>query len=248
MPPKPVDAGKSFIEQALARIPEDRRAAAAAAAATLLADEAFVGGIGEVGLNRADYSREMNRLKDIETQQTEWYTANQAVLEKARKAGITPTSSEPALDPDDPSRKPVAGVTLDDVTKLMDQREAGVVPFVGAVATLAIKHYQTFGEVLDTDAILRDATKRNVPLDAAYQTAHGERLKTKAAEAENARIDAIVATRLTEARRNERSRPPDTVAGGSPLDALDPVGKPGVGVDDLVDAYEAEVQRTRATV
>lgn len=246
MPPKPAEAGKSFLEQVLAKVPEDKRAGLQTSAAAILADETLLTGIGEGVLLRSDYSREMNRLQDIETKQTEWWNANQAVLEKARKAGITPTSTEPALDPDDPSKKPVAGVTLDDVNKLMDQREAGVVPFVGAVATLAIKHYQTFGEVLDTDAILRDATKRNIPLEAAYQTAHGERIKTKAAEAENARIDGIVATRLAEARRNERSRPPDTMSGGSPLDALDPVGKPGVGVDDLVDAYEAEVQRTRA--
>lgn len=244
MPPKPVDAGKSFLEQVLARVPDDRRAGLETAAAAILADEALLTGIGEGVLLRSDYSREMNRLQEIETKQTEWWNANQAVLEKARKAGITPTSSEPALVPDDPSLKPAAGVTLDDVNKLIEQREAGVVPFVGAVATLAIKHYQTFGEVLDTDAILRDATAKKITLDAAYQTAHGERLKTKAAEQENARIDKIVNDRLIEARRNERSRPPDTMSGGSPLDVLEPA-KAGVGVDELVDLYEAEVQKSR---
>lgn len=245
MAPKPVDAGKSFLEQVLAKIPESDRPALTPHIQALIAAEPVLAEIGNGALRQDEFSRgmanvqaELTRLKGVEAQQTEWYNANKDALEKARQA---PASGDPALE-DDPARRtaaPVPGMTLADVTKLINEREAGVVPFVGATTRLAIRHLQTFGEVLDTEAVVREAASKGLTLEAAYETQFKDQLATKRKEAEDAAFDKRYRERQALEQKDARNRPPDAVGGvGSPLDVLDP--KPGTGgatVDELVDEY-----------
>lgn len=248
MPPKPVEAGKSFIEQVLAKVPEAERSGLQTAASALLGNELALTELGNGVLRQEDYSRgmaavqaELDRLKTIETQQKEWFTANQALLEKGRKAARPATETDP--NPDDPAPAVDRDAILADVTKLIDARERQVAPVMAAITTLVARHGQMFaGEVLDTQAVLAEASTKGLTLDQAYTSLHGTRVAEKAKAAEDARINAEVEKRFTERMRTQHNRPPDAVGGGagSPLDALEPA-KPGLGVQDLVDEYNTLV-------
>ena len=249
MAPKPVDAGRSFLEQVLAKVPEADRPALTEHAQALLSAETVLAEFGNGVLRQDEFSRgmsnvqtELARLKTIEAQQKTWWDENQVLLEKGRKALA---GGDPALEEDPPSRAPSAGLTLAEVTKLLNEREAGVVPFVGAISRLAIKHLQTFGDVLDTEALTRTATSQGLNLEQAYAVQFKDELAGKAKAASEADFDKKYQERRAVELRETRSRPPDSVGGmGSPLDVLEPKpGSGGVTVDELVDEYNALVAR-----
>lgn len=246
-------SGKTFAQQLAAKLPEASRAAFLAnfdgqdEALTLLGDSV---------LARSDYSRAMNDLKVVETKQTKWWTDNQPLLElgsKAKDAGWTPEGG--GGNPPDPTGNRPAGMSPEDVTKLLDEREAGAAAFFATLSGLQMTHFTSFGEALDARQLMADAVAdpQRRGLQHAYQTRFADRLAAKAKEKDDAAFEARYKERFAaDVKTLGLNRPPDTIVGGevlvSPLDALTPANaaaKAGQDVTDMVDMYNDLVAKSR---
>ena len=249
------DAGKSFLAGVLARLPESQRAQAQAIFEAPEAKDALTT-LGDGTLARSDYSRQQDALAEkqrqfdaLYEQNQTWYQKNEAALREytlikpeydAIKAtgGVRPPTPAPAT--------PAFGET--DARKiaedLVNQAAVDAIGISAWTSTKAVEHYQMFGEVLPTQELLnaamtaRRAGQQDVTLDTVYQAKYGDRLKEKAAAAEQARFEQEVQKRLAEERGKHGALPFPTRTEASPLDTLGQAPTPGqFGVDAAVAEY-----------
>lgn len=233
-----IDAGKAFIDELLTRIPEDQRAAVQAGLEA--AGEDVYAFAGDGALRLQDYSRNLNGVKATEKQQTEWWEANQALVAAAKAAGIDPTKPAPVV-------RDTVGLSREDISKLIDEREAGVGNFVGHTLRLGLSHFKEFGEELDVPKLMQDPQLKELGLLGVYEKTYGPKIAEKKAAAAEAATEAEVQRRVAEARRADANKPlhlRDPGLAGSPLDALTD-GTPG-GSDPVVDEATAFYENLRA--
>lgn len=246
-------AGKSFIQQLAEKLPDAKRAAFLS---TFDGEETALQTVGDSVLARSDYSRAMNDLKAVEAKQTQWWKDNQPLLElgaKAKDAGWSPENPGGGNPPDPNGNR--SGITPEDVTKLLDEREAGAAAFFATLSGLQMQHFTTFGEVLDSRQLMADAVAdpQRRGLQHAYQTRFADRLTAKAKEKDDQAFEARYKERFAQDIKTlGYNRPPDTIVGGdvltSPLDALNPTNaavSAGKDVQDMVDLYNDLVAKGR---
>lgn len=262
MPPTPAEAARAFADALKAKVP-----AMTAQIDALLAAPEAVEELGRGVLMRQDHSRLMNeaatvkansealfaKLKGEETKQTAWWTQAQADVElgrQAREAAWSPTAADPNNpNPATPSTRAAAGLTPEDVDKRLNDREIGQALFVTTLGDLSFKHFQRFGQVLDTNVLVREVMSDPTAKERGLIKHYEHKFATEIAAADKKAADAAFEKQYQERRatevRDAASRPPYPTgspnAAGSPLDALEPV-KPattaaGQSVDDAVAAY-----------
>lgn len=231
----PKALGSSFVAELLKRIPEDKREAASA----FLQDDTVVAALGE---------REA-ALEDWHGQLDAWHKAN-----VANKPAPTPTPS-PALQ-----TPATAAFTLDDVKKEAAKLAEGIVAremdgaakYFDVILNLNTDHVKEFGEKLDIAALRAHPEVAQIGIMGVYEKIHGPKVREKREAAAKAATEAREAEiRADERRKVAKESPgPYPVSGREPsvLDAIKPDPSKGIvstgpSVDELTDAYEAEVAR-----
>lgn len=223
------ESGNAFLAEILARIPEDRRAAVEAVLPDLAPH------VGDGVLRQATFSSELDRLKRVESEQTQWWDTNKALVDTGRKAAAA------GFDPAKPS---TTSALPDDVIRAeqLEQRERLYATVNSQMIGLATRHMREFGEDLDLDALMADPRCTQIGLKGVYEAKFGERFAAKAKAAQEAdiakQVEAGVAERMKIMRHP--SFPVSGEADTSPLAALAPI-KGNVDVDDLVDEYNTLV-------
>lgn len=228
------------------------------------ARDAAVAGLGDAGLQklgenvlrRDDHSREMNELgsartalaaKEAEAQalydsNKAWFDQKQAELAeldqlRQRVAGGQPTP--PVKEPTTPDV-----MTKDLFEKAMADTERGAVAFMTDLNRLSLEHFQRFGEILDTETLLRNPKVQQVGLRGIYGEVFKPRLDELAAKARQEAEDKIRLDERTKVLQAQASQHhPYPVRGNEPstLDALeraaDPARPAAKTVDDMVNEY-----------
>lgn len=257
---KASDAGKSFLAGVFAKLTPEQRTQAEAIFNSADATPALEV-LGTGALAQPEISRQLDTLRsqreELEARQTEltnWFTENEAALKEY--VVIKPDydklkGTKPVADP-----PPATGFTKEEIAAELERRDRS---FAGALAlsvNLAQRHLQAFNEVLDMNDLLADpklgtVTDRNsgkvYGLQDAYDTKHGERVRTKATEAETARIQKLVDAGVAERMRATPHPFPLRDSSPSPLDALTVTDrKPdSYTVDSAVETYE-KLQQVRS--
>lgn len=254
---KALESGKSFADQILAKLPENLRDQAKTVFTAAEASDALTL-LGDGVLARSDYSKQLDDLREKQktlnedyTNLTAWYDKQKTTLARAAEleAENARLRGRSADDDDDPfaaRRRPdpaaVPGITEDVLLKTLEDRERAAARYLNATTKLATEHLQTFGEVLDLDAVTAHAEKTRTPLGAAYQDLFRERLAEKSKAAEDARINKEVETRLAAKLAERQSTPPYPIRGAdaAPIDilSLDAAQRPKHDVDSAVAEYE----------
>jgi len=231
---KALETGKTLAEQILSKLPEGLRGTVSTAFAAPEATDALTL-LGDSALARSDYSKAMDDIKTKEDQiaadyqrLNTWFTENKDKLdeygrikpeyETLKAGGVKPPPPEP--------QKPAAGLTKEDIDKMLQERDAGYASVMAISTTLTAKHYKDFGEVLDMNALVNHAMKNHLPLydpkadTDAYRALHGDKVAAKAKADEDARINKLVEDRIAEARKTQQQ--PFPIRGPEPsvLDAL----------------------------
>jgi len=257
--------GTSFLAGVLAKLPEAERAQVKAAFEQPGAKDA-VTLLGDSVLARTDYSKKMDALTATQTAVAThretldaWYEKNKAALTEypTLKAEVDRLKAGGTGDDDDDKHKG-KGLTAEEIQKLVDAQISAQAPdFVNLTAympTLALKHYQMFGEVLDAQELVANPKLgkpvvgqpgRVYSLPDAYQEKYGERLATKAKEADDKRIDDEVTKRLAVERAKLVGQPFPLRGDASPsvLDVLQTKDGPAV---HTLDSAVAEYERLQA--
>lgn len=260
------EAGRAFLAEVLALIPEDQQAAARAA---LEASTQALETLGAGYLRQSEFSRQMDQLRG-EQQRLEqwrgeldsWWNDHKTKLEEYEriKAGGGNPNPNPNPNPGNPNPSPSPSpgtFSREDFLRELEAREAAAVGAIVTTNMLSAKHFKEFGEVLDVGALLRDPRIKDLGLQGVYEATFKERYEQRAKEAEDKRINELVQARLLEERK--KAPLPYPVSGREPhfLDALetkqgvppaDPA-KPGetpTPAMSVVDAAVAEFHRLQA--
>ncbi len=244
--------GTSFIEGLLAKV--DNPEKKAQLKAMLLDDpdiNKIVPDLGQGVFMQTDYSRSMNEAAQ-EKQKAEgelarlqsWWETNEAALKEykelsengrleAARKGELPSGRD--LPKDQP-----ASLTMKEVEKYVGDREMLAAGYMNTLTKLGIKHYATFSEVLDPDAVVAHARSKNLPIDLAYDDLFKEQYTTRSTkdrEAYEERLRKEGEERYAKVHANQ----PYPVRGGadtSPLAALDAIKSTSAAVDEAVAQYE----------
>jgi len=212
---KALDTGKSMLDGILAKLPESLRDSARTAFAAPEAEAALTE-LGARTLAQSDYSRMADELKEQQEaitadyerlngwyaqQETKLKTFDQIAAENARlKGGVPPPKKDDAPPPS-------VGLTEEDFTKRLNERERAAATYFNATNRMAIEHLQRFGEVLDLDALGKFSESKRINIFEGYQQQFADRLAAKAKEADDARVNKLVEDRLTEERRKQQEQP-----------------------------------------
>jgi hypothetical protein len=248
---KALDSGKAFIDGVLAKLPEGLRESARAAFTAPEAADALTA-VGDGVLARADYSKMMDDLRVKEETLTSDFDRLNTWFEtiKPKAEGYDALAAEvvrlkgqpPTVVRDD---KP-AGMTDADFDKKIEERERAAATYFNTTNALSLKHFQTFGDVLDLNDLVVFAQKSRLPILDAYQQKFAEPLQKKAQEQEDLRINKLVEAKLVEERKRSGGDQPFPLKNSSPsvLDILEqPDRKP---TDHTVDTAVAEYDRLQS--
>ncbi len=82
-----------------------------------------------------------------------------------------------------PAIDPAKYISREDFDKTLADTERGAVGFFSALNRLSLRHYQQFGEILDTDRLLQDKRIASLGLEGVYTDLHKDQLTAKATEA-----------------------------------------------------------------
>lgn len=245
---KGTDAGSSFLAGVLANLPEADRAKGEELLNQFkaLGNGAVVAAIGDGVLAQGDYSSHMDTLRarqlELETeqqrleearrateetyqQQTEWWTKNQNLLKEAQRLKA---SGHGNGNPNPSEGAPVAGISPEDVQKLLDTKlreTAGAfLQFSADKDEITAAHFKKFGQPPDYSALYAHPKVNELGLKGVYHLVYKEQLDTWEQTAAKQREEEI--------RRDERQRVQaqmtqmpypvgsDPTAGSSPLDVL----------------------------
>jgi len=252
---KAFDAGKSLADLILAKLPESLRVKVSEALSAPEAADAITE-LGARGLAQSDYSKHLDdirvQMEELEAKQAEfedlyqrnvtWRRDNQAALDEAARIKAGVKVEDKKVEP------PPIGVSKEELAAFMEERERAAANYLGLQNSLTLKHFQDFGEVIDTRELLQDRNLGKPRPDGgvyglldAYHTKYGARLKEKSEKDESARIDKLVNEKL-QAERAKFSQQPFPLRNAEPsvLDAF---------TDDkrseryTVDSAEAEYNR-----
>lgn len=175
-----------FLSKVLATIPEDQRGTVESA----LKSDSFAEAASPFIMMRSDYSREQDRLAkekaDLEAEKnryTEWYGVASAeaaaAAEVKAEAEKRIAAYEATYGPlDDADKKRMAKIDpaqlesalLDKLQKEIANRDFASLKVNSMLTDMQWEHREKFnGERLDTDALLKFAGEKQLPLDAAYR-------------------------------------------------------------------------------
>ncbi len=246
-----------FLAEVLAKLPTEKRASVEA----LLTDpeaEAGLDLIGDGVLRQADYSRSMNELKQKETEAdthyanlTAWYEQKKADLAEldVLRTKVVPTVPDPSRPALAPAPDPAKYVNRDEFEQTLGQTERGAVTFFNLLNQLSLRHYQTFGEILDTTTLTNDKRLPSLGptgLQVIYQDLYKDQLAGKAAEAKAAEEAKIRQSERELVLKEQAATVHPYPVGGhvesSALDALEAARTPGgqAPVFKTVDQMAAE--------
>jgi len=241
---KAVETGRSFLQGVLAKLPESLRDSFKQAIESPEAAEALTV-VGDGVLARSDYSRSMDAIREQQAAiqadyaaLTQWYENNKTALQEAQ----TLRTASPAAAPTPAPVAPSAPTPPADTgwQQALREAEQGAVRFASVAGKLQFQHFRDFNEVLDVEELVQDALAKRVSVPDAYQARYGDRLREKAAQAEQVRIDKLVADRLAEERKKDAGQPfPLRQVAPSVLDVLeDPSRAQKHDLDAAVAEYE----------
>jgi hypothetical protein len=226
---KALETGKSLLDAVLAKLPESLRDSAKPAFAAPEAADALTE-LGARGLAQSDYSRQMDEIRrkeqelataqsqinEVATQQTDWWNVNKPALEEYTRLKASGSVTPPAVTP--PAS---TGISKEDLEKYLGERDRSYATVLGLTTTLATRHYQHFGEVLDAQDLIAYAEKNRLPLAEAYNQKFAEPIKARNEKLETERIDKLVQERLATERAQLAGQPfPLRNADPSVLDTL----------------------------
>lgn len=204
-------AGKAFVDNLLAKVPEADRAAVAAA----LQRDDILDLAGDGALRHDEFSRLADNLRAREEivqrtaeEQSSWYRDNQKLLEEAaalKRAGggrrepeEEPIVTQPQLKKED---------IVATVAPIIGQIEQDGVRLMGRLSTIGVRHLHEFGEVLDAEQLMESAAKNKRTVDEEYNASVAERRQTRSAEA--------LAKQIAEAEERGRKKGiEETIAAG----------------------------------
>lgn len=228
------ESGQSFLAGVLAKLTPEQQAQAKAIFEAPEAKEALTI-LGDGVLARTDYSKQMDGLRQKQTEldqlyerNTTWFGQNEAALQEYLR--IKPEYETLKGKPTAPPTTPSSGLDESAIQKLLDERinqaSVDVVGLSAWAATKATEHYQMFQEVLPVQTLINDAiTARKagkpVTIDEVYVEKYGPRLKEKADAAEAARIDKLVQEKLAAERAASPGLPFPVRTEASVLDVLE---------------------------
>jgi hypothetical protein len=238
------EAGQAFINELLARIPEDRRGAVAEA---MNAAPDAINFLGDGALRQSEFSRKMEQVQKDHTALTAWYEENQALLERGRLA-----TTSPVITPVTPTTPATPSFGQKDVEGILNQRELSYAQVTAQMTTLASRHLHEFGEVLDVSTLINDPKVGQLGLEGVYREKFAPRYAEKAAKVQSAAIETEVQKRLGEERAKSAQFPfptgPRDPMDVSPLETLEAEQQKaesprGPSVQEMADAYTAAVSK-----
>jgi hypothetical protein len=228
-------------------------------------DRHFSQGMDQMAQEKARLAQLQENLETWRGQLTEWEKTEKGSIEAAKQAlAVEKARQQAGYDPLDPGAPVPTAPPAPDLSGYItkEQHEQGLkeaiarlsqeaVPFIVAQNTLAMKHYQTFGEVLDMDPLLADPRVNQLGLQGVYDAQYADRYKDKAEAAEKAREAELREKIRTEERQSLLSTHPYPVASTPPPSTLDglqtedaPTGGPSV--ESMAAQYQAAVAREQA--
>jgi hypothetical protein len=259
------EAGQEYLKQVIALIPEAQRQVVQEALSADTAVEALGSPFHEAETRAEQAIAEAAKIKGevgaYKQNLDKWYTdtqgtfgKQQAELEAKLKAATT-AAANPDLDA---PKLPANLVTKEDLTKqVADMIAASERGGMGAIAyftTLGVNHFNKFGEALDVNQLVANATQAGKTVPAYYQEMIAPRLaemeKKSAAEAE-AKIRKDEREKVqAELRKQEGHRAyplpgsgtedPSTLGGLTKSNGKD--ANPEYGVKAALDAFFAKGQ------
>ncbi len=239
------DNGKAFLTELLAHVPEESRAAVQAA---VEGSEQALDTLGAAVLRQSDYSRKQDETAAWKQQLDDWYAQNKATLDAAARP--TPPVTPPATDPIQ-SPATATFLTREDFAKEIRAQQAQAVAAIVHTNQLSTKHFKTFGEVLDIEALMKDPQIEQIGLLGVYDKTFKPRYEEIRTKAENDRIEAEVQKRLADSRRLNPQLPyPVNGREASHLDVLEARNADGtpVATPSAVDVLSTAVDQYNQAV
>lgn len=242
------DAYEQFLAEVLQGVPDDQKAAIEGT----LKNEQLAPKIRERVLARSDYSRNMDSLKaekerfsaEVAEARTKiagwqnWYGQTSQEFETVRRQNEAYKSQFGELDGDG-ERRPV-GITQEQIDQRLrqefDKRDASAIAFADVLTEIKLEHRDNFKEKLDTNALVKYATERGLPLDTAYREFVAPRME----ERREAEVAERIAAAKAEGRKealSEHKLP--TIASYGDVHILDRAPKVGKTQSDRVAAATA---------
>jgi hypothetical protein len=198
------DAYQEFLNDLIAAVPEGQRATVEEA----MKAEAVNSKLKEGVLARSDYSRSMDALRTereaLANEVTEarsridgwsqWYeSATRDYAQMQQRV----SELEAGGDPTGPVTLPPNVLTREQVTEELANRDRLAIAFADTLTDLKLDHRERFKEKLNTNELIQFATKRGLPLDAAYREFTADRVK----EQQEADMEARLKTAREEGAR-----------------------------------------------
>lgn len=219
--------------------------------------EAGLTTLGNNVLRQDEFSRSMNDLggqrtaltaKEAEAQaiyesNKAWYDSHKdalAELDRLRAAGRTTDTGDP-IPPVKPDPKYIT-------VEQLAETERGAVAFFNDLNTLSMRHFQQFGEVLDTQSLLTDKRVQQIGVLGVYRDVHKAQIDARDAKLKQEAEDKI---RLDERTKvlaaNASQHHPYPVRGNEPS-TLDRFEQPAsqAPVAKTVDEMATEYARLSA--
>lgn len=243
----PKEKGQAFLADVLAHLPAEKQAEVKAA---FEASEKAVEAMGTGALRQSDYSKNMDEARGklleangFKAQLDEWYLANEPKLvEYETLKAATGTPAVPAT----PATPATVGLTQKQLDEALAAASAQAFSAIIHTNELSARHLNTFKEVLDIQALMKDPEIGKIGLLGAYEKAYKPRYEEIAKQADAARIKTLVDAALVEERKKIASHPyPVSGREPSPLDRLEnPVAaKPGDAPAIPVNVVDAAVEQ-----
>lgn len=261
---KAIEAGSSFMAGVFAKIsdPEKRAQAEAIFNDPSAADALVVVGAG--ALAQADINRKYAEIEEKETTLTEdyhklndWYKTKQTDLAEYERLKTAPPRGDqkpPVVDPNAPPPLDASKmVTRDQFDQTMREQQMAAANYLALQNVLTLKHYQDFGEVIDSRELLADKKLGGQKADGsvyglidAYQTKYSDKLTERDKKVEEARINKLADERVAERMKGIPNQPFPLKASPSPLDLLaDPNVKPEQFTADAAAQEYLRLQEAR---
>lgn len=231
------DAAAEYLKSVLEKVPAEKKALVE----QILGEDTVLEAIGEGVLRQSDYSREMNRLKEVEASQTDWWTKHNGILKAGTSAmGKLKALKETGIDPDDPqswrlrtqmdddddrpgSKVDLSGlVKREDFDAALNERLAAegqqFLVLTAIMPKMVAEHLREFNEVLDPLPLIQEAQKTGRNIIDTYNLA----VQGKRAEKQSKDFEEKLKKAREEGAEAERTRlstlPYDSPdAGGSEL-------------------------------
>lgn len=196
--PNRTDAGKSFLEGVVAKLPADKQQAFRD---QYMTETALLESVGDGVLRQDDYSRQTAQLARDRKVLDDYYVENSPKVERAAKLlerfpdGNVPDDfgvTETVVKQTPVDVKAIEEVVFGKVGKTIENSERGAAAFMAKLTDMASTHMKEFGEVLNTSEIVNDPRVYEIGLDGLYKEKYGEKYTAKAQAAHEAEIAAAV--------------------------------------------------------